>query len=336
MISIEARPAPRPASPWGRLRRTLFGIAPGEASPTTRGFRVDRPELAQRLERVGVTFLTGYHAALEDTSPDRVLAEIERQVAVGWRGFAYEGAGMALAILDTVLPTFGRSRLEALLAGPGQAHRYLIHVGAGWSLARLPRRIGAARRRIDPLLGWLMLDGYGFHQGFFHHPKAVGRGERPRRLLGYERRAFDQGLGRSLWFVDGADADRLIATVGSFDPVRHGDLWAGIGLAAAYAGGMCQEDLEWLRRAAGEHAADLAQGAAFAAKARLAGDDPTPHTDPVCRVLCRMPARDAATVTDRVADWVDPASDSPSPHQEPSFEIWRRGIRDHFLPGARP
>src|ERR1039457_1019400 len=85
-------------------------------------------------------------------------------------------------------------------------------------------------------------------------------------VAGSPRRAFDQGLGRSLWFVEGADASRIAAAISSFPKARQPDLWSGVGLACAYAGGRDQAHLELLRETAGPYVAQVAQGAAFAAK----------------------------------------------------------------------
>src|SRR4030095_1282866 len=150
------------------------------------------------LEKVGSCFAAGYHAGLEAAGVEAATARIEREVDREHRGFAYEGAGMALALLDTLIPG-RRDRLARFLAGPGDAHAYIVHVGAGWILARLPLSPESLLARLrDPLLRWLALDGYGFHEGFFRWPRAVERREVPRKLPGYARRVFDQGLGRSL------------------------------------------------------------------------------------------------------------------------------------------
>ncbi|HSU83237.1 MAG TPA: DUF1702 family protein, partial [Thermoanaerobaculia bacterium] len=221
-------PAPSARPSGAGLKRALFGIAPEETSFARRRFRGGSAAVRERLERVGSCFVAGYHAGLEEAGPEALAARIGRETGREHQGFAYEGAGMALALLDTLIPG-RRGRLAGLLAGPGEAHAYIIHVGAGWILARLPLSPARLLARLDPLLGWLALDGYGFHEGFFHWPRSVERREVPRKLRGYARRGFDQGLGRSLWFVDGADVGLLPRTIGAFPPERRPDLWAGLG-----------------------------------------------------------------------------------------------------------
>jgi hypothetical protein len=147
----------------------------------------------------------------------------------------------------------------------------MTHVGVGWAIARVPwlrRNVDKCLAQLDPLLGWLAIDGYGFQSGFFHAPNSIGAKTYPNGLSKYARRVFDQGLGRSLWFVEGADVSRISLTIASFHNTRRADLWSGIGLASAYAGGADGPALECLREAAKGYITHMAQGAAFAAKAR--------------------------------------------------------------------
>jgi hypothetical protein len=321
--------------PFGAaLKRALFGIAPGETSFDRRGFQrgagAGDAAVRERLERVGSCFVAGYHAALEEAGPEAVAARIDAKIDRPFHGFAYEGAGMALALLDTLsLPGGRRDRLARFLAGPGEAHTYIVAVGAGWILARLPLSPERLLARLDPLQGWLALDGYGFHEGFFHWPRSVTRQEVPRKLRGYARRGFDQGLGRSLWFVEGADVERLPRTIGSFPVERQADLWAGLGLAVAYAGGRAQGEIEALRNAAGAFAPELAQGVAFAAKARERAGNMAAHTELAARTICGTGASEAAAVTDQALEGLP--ADRPG---EPAFEVWRRRIQDRFRKGV--
>ncbi len=306
----------------GRLRQRLFGISLQETRFARRGFRACRAEVQQRLERVGETFLDGYHAALLD---DEAWPLAGRLAAIdpAWRGFAFEGAAMALTLLDELLPR-RRRRLAAFLEGPGAAHVYMVHVGAGWALARLRRRVARPLRRLDPLLGWLAVDGYGFHEGYFHPARFVRRQALPRRLAGYARRVFDQGLGRSLWFVDGADVAQIPATVAAFPQARRADLWSGVGLACAYAGGVEQAALEALHEAAGACRPSLAQGAAFAAQARRRAGNPAPHTEAACGVICGTSAAEAAAQTERALHAL------PFDGAVPAYEVWRRRLQARF------
>jgi hypothetical protein len=243
------------------------------------------------------------------------------------RGFAYEGAGVGLAALDSLAPW--RARTREFVAGPGAEWAFAVYLGAGMGLARLRRNPDAFRKRLrDPLLGWVVLDGYGFHEGFFAHRRTVRERVVPARITGYGRRAFDHGLGRSIWFTTGADVAAVVATIGTFDAARHADLWSGVGMACGYTGGVPRSTIEELRAGAGPRLADLAVGVAVAAKMRHQVDNPVLHNDDACAVLCGLTSAEAAAVADAAQQ------NLPTHGTEPAYETWRRRIRERLARSA--
>jgi hypothetical protein len=321
-------------TPLRALRRVVLTPNVSATKMDRRGFHVKSPESAELLETIGASFLAGYAHAAGARTPADAETELER-VPTRFRGFAYEGAAMACAVRDT-LP-FGRhDHVARLLAGRGDAHRYMAYVGVGWAMARVP----AARRRLlhapDPLLRWLVLDGYGFHQAYFHTDRYVHRQFRPAEFPwpaddphGYALRAVDQGIGRALWFVGGTDAAAVTRLIATFAPERRPDLYSGAGLAATYAGGATDDELRAFARDAGPHRAQVAQGSAFAAAARVRAGLVVPHTEAATRVFCDMTPGDAARVTD---DALPVAADDAAP----AYERWRERIADAFTAPVQP
>ena len=305
----------------GRLIRQAFAISPKEVSFSHRGFPgVGRPA-QEHLEAVACAFVDGYSAALEEAQIAPLAERLEGH-SPELRGLAYEGAAMALALQGFLAP-WRFNRLQRLLEGPGAPHAYLVHVGVGWALARFPVPPGLALARLDPLLGWLAWDGFGFHQGFFHHREALAGRAKPRRVRGYARRVFDQGLGRSLWFIFGANVADIAVAIDRLAPARHGDLWSGVGLACAYAGGIGRGEICQLRQAAADSLPWLAQGAAFAAKARARAGNLTSGTELACRILCGSTA-EAVAVADAALEGL------PDDGLEPAYATWRSRIAQHF------
>jgi hypothetical protein len=302
-----------------RVRQRLFGIDASEALFARRGFAAAEPARQERLERIGGTFIAGYNAAVRSADPVSILNDLEatpREL----RGFAFEGAAMGFALLDLVSP-WRSQRFARFLTGVADPHAYMAHVGAGWALARTSPALIWRLGKLDPLLSWLMFDGYGFHAGYFHHRESIDLQRRPNALPGYARNAFDQGLGRVLWFVKGAEAAAVAAAVSDFPEQRRADLWSGIGLAVAYAGGADADGLEGLIKASGPHRACLGQGAAFAAKARERAGNPAQHTELACQTICGMAAVSAAAITDHALPTVG-RDDSGE-----AYEFWRAEIR---------
>lgn len=307
------------------ILKKLLRIPTEETRFAKRGFCGCCDSTRLKLERVGETFLLGYHAALADKGPLALAADLEG-IGLEYRGFAYEGASMALAILDQLAP-WKRERVQSLAAGPGLPHIYMVHVGVGWAIARLQFRIERHLAQLDPLLRWLALDGFGFHEGYFRWRLYQDGRSLPRKLRGYQLRAFDQGLGRSLWFVGGADSEQISRLLAAFPASRLPDLWSGIGLACTYAGGAEPAQVCSLREASGKHFHHLAQGVVFAAKARERSGNIAPHTELACRNLCSLSVQDAA----RIADATLPGASEASTPECPAYEIWRHRIRMHFV-----
>ncbi|GAB4199930.1 MAG: DUF1702 family protein [Roseiflexaceae bacterium] len=309
-----------------RWRRKVLGIPLIETSCSYRGFQVASDAVRARLEHVGQTFVYGYHTALDNSAPEVLVPQLQL-VGSEWRGFAFEGAAMALALCDQLTP-WQQGRWSSFTAGAANHHLYMALVGAGWAFARLTWLTQNYLNRFDPLLRWLVIDGYGFHEGYFHPNQSIARQSVPARLSGYARRAFDQGLGRSLWFRYGADVALLPAQVAAFPAERQADLWSGVGLAAAYAGGAERCALYTLVDQAGPYQGHLAQGAAFAAQARRRAHNPTAQIDEVCAVFCRCSAEQAALVTEQAL------VELPFDQAQPAYEIWRQRIRDTFAKEA--
>ncbi|WP_285598783.1 DUF1702 family protein [Kineosporia sp. NBRC 101731] len=310
----------------GCVRAWMLTPGPDAVRFTTRGFTATDPAARRRLEVVGETFLAGLDRGLAARDLTGLIPVLEG-IGTDRRGFAFEGAAMGLALGDALTP-WNRNLFGRFQAGPGERHVYMAYVGAGWAMARLPRFRWRNITLRDPVLRWLALDGFGFHETYFRTATVLQR--RGGRLVrppwpdptGYARRALDQGTGRALWFVRGADVRAVAAEIGRFPVDRHADLWAGTGLAATYAGGAGVSDLRILAGLSGEYRPDLAQGAAFAAKARLRAGLVQPETVDAVGVLAGSGLAVAAGLTDEAL--VGLGGDEPG---APAFEVWRRRIR---------
>ncbi|MEV0899200.1 DUF1702 family protein [Actinoplanes sp. NPDC049802] len=313
---------------WHRLRRQILTPDISETSVAVRKFHVKSPDAVERLETVGRSFLAGYGAAAATGRPDDVAAALA-DLSDTYRGFAFEGAGMAMGVLDG-LPFGHTHHVRDFLAGPGAAHIYMVYVGVGWAMARLPRFRWSTLYAPDPLLRWLVLDGYGFHQAYFHTRRYVHEHYREERFpwpaggpAGHAAQVIDQGIGRATWFVGGADPERVAALLDAFPASRRADLYSGAGLAATYAGGVTRAELERFAELAGPDRGAVAQGAAFAAQARLRAGLVVPHNELATEVLCGTDVVTAAAATDR-------ARENLTDTDIPAYTVWRRRIAAAF------
>jgi hypothetical protein len=295
-----------------------------------RGFHIKSPESRALLETVGGTFLDGYGFAAQARTPAAAEASLEA-VPTRFRGFAYEGAAMAFAVRDGLRPGGGRN-VERFLAGAGAGHVYMAYVGVGWAMARLPRIRWSTLHSPDPLLRWLVLDGYGFHQAYFRTGRYVydlyedaSLPWRDVTARDYASRAIDQGIGRALWFIGGTDVELVASLVERYPGPRRADLYSGVGLAATYAGGATEAELTALWDHAKDHRPKLAQGAAFAAGARGKANLVCPHNEMATKIFCGQPVALARKITDEAM--VNLPADGPVP----AYEVWRRRISESFV-----
>ena len=295
-----------------------------------RGFHEKSPESRELLETVGRMFLAGYAFAAQARKPadaEEHLEGIPRQ----FRGFAYEGAAMGFAVRDG-LPFGSSKHVSRFLAGRGEDHIYMAYVGIGWAMARLPKFRWPDAAKLDPLLRWLVLDGYGFHQAYFQTRKYVqdqyvdaGFPWPPDHQRWYANRAIDQGIGRALWFIAGTDGQLAATMIDKFAEERRPDMYSGAGLAATYAGGGDEGELRAFWDRAGIYRPQVAQASAFAAEARVRAELVVPHTHVATRVFCDMTPEQAAQVS------ADVRPDRPVQGDLPAYEVWRQRIANQFV-----
>lgn len=305
-------------SALGNILRPLFGVSRKEAT----NFGEGDSKAAFRLETVVSTVTKGCHVTLQSSNFDTLVARMH-EFEPELRGYAYEGAGVGLAALDCMLPWKNRTR--AFIDGPGAPYIYAVHIGAGLALARMRRNPEKFLSRLDPVLGWMALDGYGFHAGFFARKRYVEKQIVPRHLSAYGRRVFDHGIGRSIWFVVGANPEQIAATIAAFPEQRQADLWSGVGLGCGYTGGVDQAALERLQDVAGPYKAPLAVGVAIAAHARRLAGSPAPYAELACEVLCGASCDEAARIVGAAF------LDLPIGGARSAYEIWRQRLEEHFV-----
>jgi hypothetical protein len=151
-------------------------------------------------------------------------------------GFAHEGIGMGLTLLDEIRD---RQRVPRLFARCIGTYDFFVPLGVGFALARMPWVGGAVERRATRLptpYEGLVLNGFGFHQALFRSGGVLARTPRPRGVSPDGLICFDHGVGRAIWFMCGGAPQRIRESIAEFPADRHEALWAGLGTACAFAG----------------------------------------------------------------------------------------------------
>lgn len=324
----------------GSIRKRVTAPDTAEGTFAARGFDTSDAPARQQLETATLMFLVGYEFAIEHKGHDALVDRLET-LQREFKGFAYEGAVMALAMRDVMSPFPGNKVTETFMAGPdydsapGSKHVFMGYIGLGFALARLPkmlwqRALPDQSKIVDhPSLRWMVMDGYGFHMAFFDHRKWVDQQYVGQKYpwdtdIDYTNRVIDQGIGRGMWFVYGGSVERLLAAINRFPEARRADLFSGAGVAASYAGGVDVASLELLLKGSGQYRAEVAQGAVFALRARVVSDLLTPHNELAAQVFCGCSAQEASDIAARDIVGI------PDDQTGSTYELFRQRIMQHF------
>lgn len=327
----------------GAVRKRFTAPPASEVMFTTRGFATTDAPGRDQLEFSAFQLMLGYEFGVEQggSRHDDLIIRLE-SVQRDYRGFAYEGAAMGVAVRDAMSPAKGARLLESFLkgpdfdSGPASKHVFMCYMGIGFALAELPkmlwkRPIPDYRKLADfPAMRWLVMDGYGFHLAYFNHRKYVEQQHVPSGFPGwdpdpYTTRAIDQGIGRAMWFVYGGHVRRYIDAINKFPESRQPDLWAAAGVAASYAGGVTEEDYKELLKASGPYRAELAQGAVFAMRGRVVSDTLIEHNELASQVLLGCTAHEANAIGERENTVMHDLDDSGA-----AYERYRQKIMQNF------
>ncbi len=268
---------------FGPLRKWVLGMDLKSLDFNVLGFNL-KGEARERLERVSMTVVEGYNAAVE-LGYGHVLMERMQMVDNELRGFFAEGIAMGLFAWDRAPLTAG-THLSRFIGAEGRDHEYMAYIGAGLAAALFRLNPAKHVKAFDPLSGPLFYDGYGFYHAYFK-PEATFNDKRiPAGIASdaFLQARFDGGVGRALWFYAGGDVNRITEIILRMSLERQGGIWAGIGLAATYAGGVRRTSLAQLLDAAGKHRLKLGLGSSLAVHARHRAGNP--HEDDfACRLF---------------------------------------------------
>ena len=211
-----------------RLKSRLLDLSPKEASFSRRGFPGCSSSSRRHLESVIQTFIEGYNLAVGEADMVQLARRLDASFSTAFVGFAYEGAGLYFGLTDLLVPR-SQSRLSTFTHSVAERHDFIVSVGAGFAVARMPlglRRLESYQKTLDPMTAWCVADGYGFHQGFFHWKRFIeARQAAPASLDMQNRRLFDAGVGRAMWWVYGAEPKLIASAISRFGDDRRPRMW---------------------------------------------------------------------------------------------------------------
>jgi enediyne biosynthesis protein E3 len=311
------------------IRKLILGLPLSEAEFKIRGFEEGFPA-QNRLELVAKTVVNGYNIALE-TGLSKSLSIAIAQVTNELIGFFHEGVAMGLFTLD-LFSIGNKNRLYDFIEGEGRNHAYMSYIGAGIASAIFRNNnFEYFTSKANSEGESLFLNGIGFYNAYFKPKKTLKEMFIPKSFAGKEAyfvEGYDNGIGRAVWFYNSGEPTKIFETVNAFPPERQGAVWAGIGLAATYAGGVSEEKIHLLKRLSGKYAYRLGEGSFLATHTRRLAGNPHP-TDTTERILtgrsseeCHEFATEIIEKTLRGEKYIN---------GEPSFQLFLSIIRDWVI-----
>lgn len=229
-----------------RIQDQLAARLPRTVDPTRWIDPHALPQTRNHLSRLLRTFNDAMHRCIEPGA----LAELPAYLGTLeplYRPYAIEGSGMACALLCH----YDRS-VGAVALPEARSARRLFSLGIGMGLAFVDADPASLPDALPPQarLRWVQ-DGFGFY-------RCILRGVDDALLT--EPWSYS-GLGRALWFNELSDRPALARAVAKHAPQHQPRIWHGIGLAAAFTGGVSEDALRTLRTLAGDQTPHLTRGA---------------------------------------------------------------------------
>jgi len=256
---------------------------------------IDNLSVRQNIEIIMGIFQEAQSKAEEEEDIERLITLLETEKPK-FLSIAYEGAAMGLALKD-LEKSNSLNRWNILAEESGSNHEVHVHVGLGWAIAKLKIPHDNLIEDFNPLLKWRVLDGCGYYYGLFNRRRTLLKQEIPDGIEGIAKGAFDQGVGRSIWYAARGVVEMASEHISNFNSARHSDLWRGLGIACAFVGGCDEQDLSSILTLSGSYNKQLAVGAALAARARLKANSPTNDAELACRNWCNLSAEEALVLT---------------------------------------
>lgn len=260
-------------------------------------------EVTQRIEKIKSIFLDTQLFYAKQDNIDALITYLENIEPV-YRSIAYESASMAIALKGFE----NNLDLNAWLfyaKVPALAHEAQVYIGLGWAIAKLNIPFLSVVEKIETRFYHRVADGCGYYDGSFRQRQTVMSQQLPVYLTEAALPIYDQGVGRSLWYTNNADIDKIRIKVAGFPASRHSDLWRGVGIAVAYVGGCDDGTLKTLLQYAATNSIQLTCGAALASRSRMEANTMTADTDHCSRLWFELTAGEVNMFS---LDPLDPAT----------------------------
>ncbi len=260
-----------------------------------------------KMDAIQNIFLHVQDVFFESPEWKRHVAELE-STDIEFRSIAYESASMSIALEDLKQGNQFTNWLQ-FLNDAALAHATQVHVGLGWAFAQQLKNPIAYLAELNSMSRYRVLDGYGYYEGIFRRRRSIINHVKLALEDSVASAALDQGLGRSIWYLNKGIIDDAKNMIEAFAVERHKDLWRGLGIAIAYLGGCNEETLRYIFSKTDLYKTQLATGAMMALVSRDSAKYISADTELVCKIFCNKTAEQILELNYSIKSNLDLKSD---------------------------
>ena len=265
--------------------------------------------IEERIELIVLTFQVGRKFAEEILDLSDLVNQLN-EVDEEFRSMAFEGASMAITI-QSIEAEDGLQRWSEFLDS-NPKYTTQITIGLGWAIGEKDFSPDSVLGRLNSMTQARAMDGFGYFMGLFRRRISIRTQQIPEGISDDLQLAFDQGIGRSLWYISKGDLEMLERMMDSFPEYRQKHMWRGIGVACPVVGGSDAQHLKDLKQLSGEYRTQLDTGCALAARSSVASNSENRFLDDACELWLNRSMLDSARLTEveseSYSDWVESVS----------------------------
>ncbi len=285
--------------------------------------RLQSPRTTSDVGREPLAMLAESHNSLEpNTDLPRFVADLAG-LKLTERVVVFEGAFSAAISLDVSHPREYARAAELVDLAP--EHISGLGLGVGHALSNLQVEANITASFADHFLGFMAMDSYGMHEGYFRWYESVQNMKAP-NLPPVAMAGYDQGLGRALWFMTAGEPKALQLLLDRFRPERRANLWRGVGLMASFWGGLDDLQLKQYLKFSKQFRPCLQQGAAQGISMRTDMGEVISETNCAAAVLCEATSAAIAEVAEACL-----IESTTGPFDSRAYLAWQHALTEFFV-----
>jgi hypothetical protein len=296
--------------------QSWFKLKKDTISPGSKVCDFSLPSSA-RHRSVASAYLDGLSLASEYNA--KSLNEMLCALDPSDRGVYYEGAAAGKTLSAFASNQKLDETLSLLQSAP--EYSFVLYMGIGEAMAQLKVSPTLCSTVADNPWGGQIVEGYGFFDGYFRWFDTLVHQTYPKDLPPDLRAAYDQGLGRAIYFVTNGRPREVKDYIATFAPARQKELWAGLGQSTAYVGGPSESDLRKLLDLSGNDRFELMQGVLLGLSARIEQNYVPDYTEAARSIICGISSSKETIVNSDVQELILKRREYP-------IFSWQKSIRD--------